>query len=49
MPWLDRHSVAIHLAVIVVGFMAFCAAVMSGEWRLLFPAAFAWWFTVTRP
>lgn len=41
-----RYTVQIHLAVMFAGFIAFTAALMTGEWRLLFIAAFAWWFTM---
>ena len=44
--WLERHTVAVHLGVMFAGFVALAAAVMSGEWRLLFVTALAWWFTV---
>ena len=46
LPWFERHTVPVHLAVIAAGFVSFAAAVMSGEWRLLVITAFAWWFTV---
>lgn len=47
MQWLERHTLSIHLGVMFAGGIAFAAALMTGEWRLLFITAFAWWFTVS--
>jgi hypothetical protein len=44
--WFERHTIAVHLVVMFAGFVAFAVAVTSGEWRLLFVTALAWWFTV---
>ena len=44
--WFERYSVAVHLAVMLAGFIAFAAALMTGEWRLLLICLFSWWFTV---
>ena len=44
--WYDRLTLPIHLAVIFIGFVAFVAAFMSGDWRPLLLTAFAAWFTV---
>lgn len=46
MKFLERHTLSIHLAVIVAGFLTFALALMSGEWRWLLVTAAACWFTV---
>lgn len=44
--FLERHSVAIHLAVIALGVVAFIVAFVTGIWQLLAISVFSYWFTV---